>query len=211
VFCSKEVPMRRTVFPMVLALTLVLLTAGCTACCDESECRDEYGLIKSSECIEIPPGPPGPVIEIEPSSGGGGSNSIVFVVDGAVSGSSEPILDPTNFPGSYCKLRDDFIGLKANYLKIDTAGSTVGAKEIQIESNGLLLEIKKTSLGTLMWKITDKSTNPATTCTLEPSGVVPANADVPPEFLSFTTSDTMKELTLPVNHVDRVEFQVQMP
>ena len=58
--------MRRTVFPMVLMLALVVLTASCDSCYNETTCRDKYGLIKSSECTEEDcggvPGPPGPTI-----------------------------------------------------------------------------------------------------------------------------------------------------
>jgi hypothetical protein len=169
-----------------LALVVGLTVSGC---CTPEKCFKKHGLIECTleECQEKHgKGPPdGPDIVLGPGLG----NSLVWTIGGSPATDGGSLFDDDP-PGSYCRLRKDFIGTTTQYFKYTRLGQTTPqlALEMVVKSGDIELRFKEGSSGAMDWWIADTANNKS--CTLR-TGEIPATfTDLPSEFLGFTTGQT---------------------
>ena len=189
---------RRTIFLILLSL----LAAGCSKqCCPEQDCIGWYDLgdpkncvdwAKKYNCGDYPV--PGPIVKIKKPGSAGTPGQVEYTVNEV----SQVGVDFS--PGM---LRDNFIGIDILMLKCLNSGTWLDAQHIKIVYSDRTLEIKRTSLDTLLWKLTDS----VKTVTLEPTGEF-SEGEVPNVLLGTTTK--IEDIVLNKT-CDEVKLRVMMP
>lgn len=174
--------MRMTLKTALLLAILVLLAAGCTdSCCTKQKCIDKYDLGDPDDCyqwsldhgcVEYPS--PGTPIKIRKP---GGAGSQITYEKGAVSLQGVDYTSGTQ--------RDDFIGFKIHEFKCIAGGNSYDAQHIEIAGSGPTLGIERTSLGTVLWSLSQGGNKAilAPTPPESPGPPPPASATVPNHVL----------------------------
>jgi len=119
------------------------------------KCKTTHDLITKPECGTLP-GPPGPIITIEP--GGGSSAPVSIKVNGTPQQDSTNSIFPPN-EWDVCELRQDFIGTKILEFEYFVAGISTGKKAdfVTITNDDYRIEIRRTSSNKIHWTVKQRT------------------------------------------------------
>jgi hypothetical protein len=189
--------MTKRVGTLVVLAPLLLLSVGC-----EDWCRQNYDLIKRTECKPQQPGqPPGPIIIFEPDD----TQTTMHVT---VAGQPEEPDTSTSIYEDPCYLRGDFIGvgLIDFFFYPVKEGEPLSASHVTVASDDHVIEIRRTAYNTIDWTIRTKGSGTPQVCDPMPKE---AGAVLPLEFAGLQTA-TLKDVDRGING-EKVEIRVKLP